>query len=102
VPNRVLGVDACNNGWIGVTDDLRGYFWRHHQRRAVYRLAMAVKYPRRRLADWTPDLGELDDWLAEQVAEGWRREYEGPGVGFVINGEDRPPVRDDPGRAAGR
>lgn len=23
---RILGVDACRKGWIGVTNDLRGYF----------------------------------------------------------------------------
>jgi predicted RNase H-like nuclease len=25
-PIRVLGVDACKKGWIGITNDLRGYF----------------------------------------------------------------------------
>ena len=23
---RVIGVDACKKGWVGVTSDLRGYF----------------------------------------------------------------------------
>lgn len=23
---RVIGVDACEKGWVGVTSDLRGYF----------------------------------------------------------------------------
>ena len=26
--SRVLGVDACKKGWIGLSDDLRGYFGR--------------------------------------------------------------------------
>ena len=26
VPPRVLGVDACKKGWVGITSDVRGYF----------------------------------------------------------------------------
>jgi predicted RNase H-like nuclease len=26
VTSRVLGVDACKKGWVGITNDLRGYF----------------------------------------------------------------------------
>ena len=48
---------------------------------------MAMQYPRRRLDDWSPDLGELDEWLAEQAQLGWEPEYGGTGTDVVVNGQ---------------
>ena len=41
---------------------------------------MASQYPRRRIDDWIPDLGDLGEWLAEQAKLGWEPEYGGTGV----------------------
>lgn len=41
--------------------------------------------PRYTLADWTPDAGPLDDWLARWAARGWRPEH-GYGVWVELSG----------------
>jgi hypothetical protein len=46
--------------------------------------------PRHRLADWTPDLGDVDEWLAGLAREGWVPAHR-TGADVVING--RPVVR---------
>ncbi len=39
------------------------------------------------MRDWTPELGEGDEWLAQLAAEGWVPEY-GAGVRVRVNGRD--------------
>ena len=41
---------------------------------------------RRTVRDWTPDLGDGDQWLTQLEAEGWTPEY-GAGVHVQINGQ---------------
>lgn len=42
-----------------------------------------MDWPRRTLADWTPDAGPEDEWLARWAADGWEPEY-GYGVEVTI------------------
>lgn len=41
---------------------------------------------RRTVRDWTPDLGDGEQWLAQLEAEGWTPEY-GVGTRVTINGQ---------------
>lgn len=42
---------------------------------------------RRTIRDWTPKLGEGQEWLAQLEHEGWVPEY-GSGVRVTVNGND--------------
>ena len=40
---------------------------------------------RRRLEDWIPELGPVEEWLAHWAAQGWHPEY-GYGVEITLGG----------------
>lgn len=42
---------------------------------------------RRTIRDWTPDLGNGQEWLTQLEAEGWVAEY-GSGLQVTVNGRD--------------
>jgi hypothetical protein len=46
-----------------------------------------LRYPRRTLADWTEDVGPLDDWLATWSGAGWVPEHPWGGVDVKIEGQ---------------
>lgn len=43
---------------------------------------MALRY---RLADWTPDAGPEDEWLARWAVAGWHPEQETTGAWTTVN-----------------
>lgn len=45
------------------------------------------QFRRRTIRDWSPDLGDGNEWLAQLESEGWTPEY-GAGVRVHINGRD--------------
>ncbi len=45
-----------------------------------------VRLPRRTLADWTPDAGDVDAWLARWAEAGWKPEHPWGGTDTVVNG----------------
>jgi hypothetical protein len=47
-----------------------------------------LKLPSRTLADWTPDVGLIEDWLARWEAAGWVPEHPWGGVEVVIDGRE--------------
>lgn len=47
---------------------------------------MARDLPRRTLADWTSDEGDVDAWLAQWAAAGWVPEHTWGGIDVVVNG----------------
>ena len=44
------------------------------------------RLPRRTLADWTPEEGDVGAWLAAWAAGGWVPEYAHGGLDVVVNG----------------
>ena len=45
-----------------------------------------VKVTPRTLADWTPDAGDVDTWLARWAVAGWVPEYPWGGVECDVHG----------------
>ena len=45
-----------------------------------------VRLPRRTLADWTPDAGDVDAWLARWAEAGWKPEHPWGGTDTAVNG----------------
>lgn len=59
-------------------------------RRRAGQLEAAMSRPvgrQRTIRDWTPDLGDGQEWLAQLEREGWAPEY-GSGVRVRIHGRD--------------